>query len=288
MACAVGVVTDSTAYLPPELLGRHGIEVVPLDVVMAGAPHPEGDVSPADLAAALRRWTPVSTSRPAPAALLAAYDRLRARGATEVVSVHLSGELSGTCAAARLAARSSPVPVHVVDSRQLAMGLGYAVLAAVAAAEGGAGGQAAAAAARERAAATHGIFYVDTLEHLRRGGRIGSAQALIGSALAVKPLLHVVGGKIEPLERVRTSTRALARLLELAVTAVPGASTGDVGVEVTVHHLSSRRRAEELAVRIAERLGTAHPLVPRVIELGAVVGAHVGPGTVAVVVAPAA
>jgi len=287
---ACGVVTDSTAYLPRELALRHAIEVVPLEVVVGGVPSPEGDVSPEDLAGALRRWTPVSTSRPAPSALLAAYQRLQDAGAREIVSVHLSGEMSGTCSAARLAARSCPVPVHVVDSRQLGMGLGYAALAAAATLERGGTAEEATEAARRRAAATRGFFYVDTLEHLRRGGRIGSAQALIGTALAVKPLLHVVDGRVAPLERVRTSARALARLLELGVAAVPGAAAGAVPVEVTVHHLASGRRAEELAARLAERLHAAlRPpgLPPRVIELGAVVGAHVGPGTVAVVVAPA-
>ena len=290
MSTAVGVVTDSTCYLPAELVARSGVVVVPLDVVVGGVAHAEGDVAPADLAAALRRWTPVSTSRPAPAALLGAYEVLRDRGASEVVSVHLSGDISGTCAAARLAARSSPVPVHVVDSRQLGMGLGYAVLAAAAAAERGQDAPGVSRAASARAADTRVLFYVDTLEHLRRGGRIGSAQALIGSALAVKPLLHLLDGRVEPLERVRTSTRALARLLELASDAVarmPGTSRL---VEVTVHHLASLRRAEELAGRLAERLGgaLADGAAPRVIEVGAVVGAHVGPGMVAVVVSPAA
>jgi len=285
-------VTDSTAYLPEDLVERHAISVVPLEVVVDGTPHLEGELGSAGLVAALRRRKSVTTSRPAPATLLAAYEQAAAQGATEVVSVHLSGEVSGTCAAARLAARSFPLPVHVVDSRQLGMGVGYATVAAAAAADRGGSGAQAARAARARAEATHGFFYVDTLEHLRRGGRISPAQALIGSALSVKPLLHILDGRVEPLERVRTATRALVRLLELAVAAVPGAAAGDVPVEVTVHHLASAQRAEELAARLAERLRAALARsgggAPRVIELGAVVGAHVGPGTVAVVVATAA
>ncbi|WP_461024653.1 DegV family protein [Thalassiella azotivora] len=282
----VRVVTDSTAYLPDELVEAHRLTVVPLDVVVGGVPHQEGrDISSEDLAAALRKWTPVSTSRPAPARLLEAYEALAADGATEIVSVHLSAAMSGTHDAARLAARDAPVPVHVVDSRLLGMGLGHAVLAAVDAITAGQDGEHAAQAARERAARTRTFFYVDTLEHLRRGGRIGAAQALIGSALAVKPLLELVDGRIEPREKVRTSSRALARLEELAATAVPGAQDGSVAVDVTVHHLASQPRATQLCERLRGRLEGARTI--RTIEVGAVVGAHVGPGMIAVVVSPA-
>jgi DegV family protein with EDD domain len=282
----VRVLTDSTAYLPAELVAKHDVCVVPLQVVVGGQAYREGDdISSADLAAALRAWTPVSTSRPSPGRLLEAFEALAADGATEVVAVHLSADMSGTYEASRLAARDSPVPVHVVDSRLLGMGLGYAVLAATAAAAEGLDGEAVAAAARRRADSTRGFFYVDTLEHLRRGGRIGAAQALIGSALAVKPLLTLSDGRIEPLEKVRTSSRALARLEELAVSAVPGAADGSVPVDVTVHHLASAERAEQLANRLRQRLPGLVDV--HVVEFGAVVGAHVGPGTIAAVVSPA-
>ena len=282
----VRVLTDSTAYLDPDVAAENRIEVVPLEVTVGGVPHLEGrDISSADLSEALRRWTPVSTSRPSPARLLGAYEKLIADGATEIVSVHLSGDMSGTCDAARLAARDTPVPVHVVDSRLLGMGLGYAALSAAHAAANGADGAGAAAAASSRAEGTRAFFYVDTLEHLRRGGRIGAAQALIGSALAVKPLLGLQDGRIVPLEKVRTSARALARLEELAVQAVPGASGGDVMVDVTVHHLASPERAEQLCGRLKARLPAVGDL--RVSEIGAVVGAHVGPGMLGVVVSPA-
>ncbi len=285
----VGVLTDSTAYLPADLVEEFGIEVVPLEVVMGGMAHPESDVSSSDLAAALKRWVPVSTSRPSPAAVLDGVKRLQEQGADEVVVVHLSGEVSGTCSASRLAARSAEIPVHVVDSRSLAMGLGYAVLAAARAAREGADGEAVVRAAQETAAATHVWFCVDTLEHLRRGGRIGAAQALIGSALAVKPILHLVDGRVQPLEKVRTSTRAMARLVELAVEAAAGLADGDSSGDapvpnVTVHHLASATRAEHLAATLTQKL-PGEPTV-RVVEVGAVVGAHVGPGTVGVVLAP--
>lgn len=278
----VGVLTDSTAYLPADLVDELGIEVVPLEVVIGGVAHPEPQVSSADLAGALKRWVPVSTSRPSPAAVLEGVQRLQASGAEEVVVVHLSGEVSGTCAASRLAARSAEVPVHVVDSGSLAMGLGYAVLAAARAAADGSGGDAVVRAAEETAAATRVWFCVDTLEHLRRGGRIGAAQALIGSALAVKPILHIVDGRVEPLEKVRTSSRAMARLVELVLDAVE--TDGAESPQVTVHHLASPARAEQLAASLRQKLPSRPEVC--VVEVGAVVGAHVGPGTVGVVLAP--
>ncbi len=278
------IVTDSTAYLPAEVVAREGIRVVPLHVVIGGTEHDEGvAVTPAEVATALRSFTPVSTSRPSPQVFLEAYEAAADEGADSLVSVHISAAMSGTYEAAQLAARQSPVPVEVVDSRVLGMGLGYAVLSASHALAGGATAQEAAEVARRRAAAATTVFYVDTLEYLRRGGRIGAASALLGSALAIKPLLTLDDGHIEPLEKVRTASRALGRLEERAVTAATETG-GDAGVDVAVQHLDSQTRAEALADRLRERLPEAHEVV--LVELGAVVGAHVGPGTIGVVVSP--
>lgn len=276
----VAVVTDSTCYLPAQLVRECDIEVVPLQVVIGGTAYDEGgETSSATVAQALRSWTPVTTSRPGPAAFADAYERAAERGCDGVVSVHLSSKMSGTVESAELAAKESPVRVEVVDSRSLGMGLGFAVLAAARAAMDGGTVDDVAGVARTRAAATAAIFYVDTLEHLRRGGRIGPAAALLGSALAVKPLLHLVDGHIEPLEKVRTSSRAIARLEELAVE-----KAGSAAVDVAVHHLANPDRAESLAQRLLTRIRGLQDM--HVSEVGAVVGAHVGPGMLAVVVAP--
>ena len=281
---APAIVTDSTAYLPSAVVAREGIRVVPLHVVIGGAEHTEGlDVSPGEVAAALREFTPVSTSRPSPQVFLETYEEAAAAGADSLVSVHISSAVSGTYEAAQLAARQSPVPVEVVDSRVLGMGLGYAVLSAVQAVGAGASAREAAEVARRRAAAATTVFYVDTLEYLRRGGRIGAASALLGSALAIKPLLTLDDGHIEPLEKVRTTSRALGRMEERAVTAATETG-GDAGVDVAVQHLDSRVRAQALADRLRERLPEAHEVA--LVELGAVVGAHVGPGTIGIVVSP--
>ncbi|MFP5335660.1 MAG: DegV family protein [Actinomycetes bacterium] len=281
MSGDVRVLTDSTAYLPPELVGRHRIEVVPLTVVVDGRSFSEGEqLGPDDVAAALRRRAAVTTSRPSPAVMLEAYERLAAEGASEIVSVHLSAAMSGTYEAAQLAARDAPVPVHVVDSMSLGMGLGYLAVAAAEAAEAGVDGAGAADVARRAAEGVRAFFYVDTLEHLRRGGRIGAAQALIGSALAVKPLLTLREGRIVPLEKVRTAARALARLEEVVVEAA-----GVAPVRVAVHHLASPTRAAELAERLRTRLPGMRDL--QTSEVGPVVGAHVGPGMLAAVTVPA-
>ena len=278
------IVTDSTAMLPAELAADRGIVVVPLQVVIGATAYDEGaeGATPDRVAAALKEWKPVSTSRPTPAAMLEIYERLAREGATEVLSLHLSGEMSGTFESAQLAAQESPIRVLAVDSRQVGVSIGYAALAAADVLDAGGTADEAADAARARAAASSSLFYVDTLEYLRRGGRIGAAAALFGGALAVKPLLQIADGRIATLEKVRTATRALGRLEELAVQAA-----GERQVDVCVAHLASPDRAGQLTERLAGRL--ADNLDGREVwcgELGAVLGAHVGPGMLAVCVAP--
>ncbi len=279
MTRAAALVSDSTS-VGPELAAQLDVTVVPLQVVIGSTAYDEGGAAtPDDVAAALEAREPVSTSRPAPEAFLRVYERAAKNGAEAVVSIHLSGELSGTVESAELAARDASIRVHVVDSRHLGMGTGFAVAAAAAALDGGASAEQAAAAARDRARATTALFYVDTLEFLRRGGRVGAAAALVGSALAVKPLLEIKDGTIVPLEKVRTAARALARLEELAVVAA-----GDRDVDLAVSHLASRAKAGDLAERLRTRIPRVGELV--VNQVGAVIGAHVGPGMLAVVVAP--
>ena len=278
------IVTDSTACLPADVATAHGIEVVPLQVVMGAEVHDEGPdgATPELVAAALRDFVPVSTSRPNPAVLVEVYDRLASGGATDIVSVHLSGEMSGTFESAQLAASEASVPVLAVDTRQVGQATGLAAISAAETAAAGGTAEQAADAARARAAAATSLFYVDTLEYLRRGGRIGSAAALLGGALSVKPLLGIADGRVQNLEKVRTASRALARLADLAVEAA-----GERQVDVCVSHLASPDRAADLAERLGERL--ADNLSAREVwcsEVGAVLGAHVGPGMVAVCVAP--
>jgi DegV family protein with EDD domain len=289
----IAVVTDSTASLPSAVVAEHGIRVVPLQVVIGAQVFDEvlsdgatdgssRGATPAMVAEALREFRPVSTSRPTPAALLEMYEQAAAVGATEIVSVHLSSEMSGTFESAQLAARDASVPVHPVDSRQVGVGTGYAALTAAEVVAAGGSALEAVEAAHARAAAATSLFYVDTLEYLRRGGRIGAAAALFGGALSVKPLLKIEDGRVANLEKVRTAGKALNRLEALVLEAA-----GDAPVDVCVAHLASHDRAEQLAERLGEEL--ADNLGGREVwctEVGAVLGAHVGPGMVAVCVAP--
>ncbi|RBY95339.1 fatty acid-binding protein DegV [Blastococcus sp. TF02-8] len=277
----VAVLTDSAAYLPRDLVEAYGIHVVPLYVLLAGRSGREGeDITSDDVARALAtRGQRVSTSRPTPGDFVAAYRAALDAGADRLVSIHLSSELSGTWDAARVAA--SQVGEHivsVVDSRSTAMATGFAVLEAARAAADGADRDTVDRIARETVEATRTFFVVDTLEHLRRGGRIGSAAAILGSALAVKPVLHVVDGRVVPLEKVRTSARALGRLVQHVAD-----YAGDRDVSLAVHHLAAPERAERLVSELRGRVPAVREL--HVSELGAAIGAHVGPGAVGVVVA---
>jgi DegV family protein with EDD domain len=278
------VVTDSTASLPPEVSQARGIVVVPLQVVIGATVYDEGPdgATPEMVAEALKAFRPVSTSRPAPAHLAEVYAEAASEGATEILSVHLSAEMSGTYESALLAARESPVPVTVVDSRQVGVATGYAALSARDVLDAGGSVAEAAESARHRAEAATSLFYVDTLEYLRRGGRIGAAAAILGGALSVKPLLRIDEGRVVNLDRVRTSARALSRMEDLVVEAA-----GELPVDVCVSHLANPDRAADLAGRLAERL--AANLDGRDVwcgELGAVLGAHVGPGMVAACISP--
>ncbi|MBM9460327.1 DegV family protein [Nocardioides sp. zg-536] len=287
---SVALVTDSTALLEPEAAAASGITVVPLQVVIDDVSYDEGtpEATPEEVATALRDKRAVSTSRPAPAVFAALYERLAAEGVEAILSVHLSAEVSGTFESALVASRNAPVPVTCVDTRQVGMATGYAVESAarVLAADGSL--EAAAEAARSRAGAATSLFYVDTLEYLRRGGRVGRAGAVLGGALAVKPLLGIEDGVIVPRAKVRTSAKAIARLEALAVEAA-----GEGRVELSVAHLAAHDRAAALAERLSEQLGDQVAAVPggehvRCVEVGGVLGAHVGPGMLAVCVAPLA
>ncbi|MEU1803276.1 DegV family protein [Streptomyces sp. NPDC019937] len=280
MSRHVAIVTDSTAYLPQEAMERHRITAVPLTVVLGDRALEEGtEISALSLAEALQKRKPVTTSRPSPETFADAYRAAAAEGATGIVSLHLSAEISGTYDAAVLAAQDAPVPVRVVDSGMVAMALGFCALAAAETAEGGGTLDEAVAAAQKRADGTSAYFYVDTLDYLRRGGRIGAAQALLGSALAVKPLLQLDEGRIELREKVRTASKAIARLEEIVVE-----RAGRSPVDIAVQHLAAGERATALAERLRERVpGLAELYVS---EVGAVIGAHTGPGLLGAVVSP--
>ena len=274
----VAVVTDSTADLPPELASQGPVTTVPLTVIVDGQSYLDGvEITPDAFYARLaNEGATASTSQPAPGRFAETYTRLLADH-EEVVSLHISSKMSGTYAAAVVGAELvGGDRVRVVDSGLVSMPLGLLVLAASAMAAEGDSAERIVQRLAPLQEAIRVYFMVATLEHLRRGGRIGRASALVGSVLQVKPVLTIADGQVAPLERVRTHERALTRVIELA-NELPGQLCAFVG----------HAAAEEAAIRIGEALEPrAETLI--VWPLGPVVGAHAGPGTVGVGCYPAA
>ncbi|MET0819803.1 MAG: DegV family protein [Aeromicrobium sp.] len=277
----IGIVTDSTSSLDPGDALREHIEVVPLQVIIGAETYTEGDDVTADMIAeALAAFVPVSTSRPTPDDFLAVYERLASDGAEAIVSVHLSARMSGTLESAQLASKQASVPVACIDSAQVGLATGFAAGRAAQARDAGEDASGVADAARRAGESSSVLIYVDTLEYLRRGGRVGAAAALIGSALAVKPILTIEEGLVVPLERVRTKAKALARLEALAI---EKAQACDDGFDIGVQHLASLDTATAVAERLATALGRESVSVD---EVGAAIGAHVGPGMISVTITP--
>jgi len=272
-ATPVAVVTDSTHYLPRELVRSRGINVVSLYVNQGGVTTKESDMP--DFEAfydGLRTSADLpTTSQPSIGDFMEVYEPLVAAG-HDIVSVHISGGLSGTVESARQAAAELGAQrrIEVVDSLSTCGGLGVVVLAAQAAADGGAGVEQVAQRARNAIEGAEVWFSLDTLEFVQRGGRIGRAQAWIGSALSIKPILSFADGTLQPVERVRTRRRALERMLEYL-----RARNDDGATAWFVQHAQAPDVAEKIVEGGREIFGN-EPLF--VTELGPVLGTYAGPG----------
>jgi len=274
------VVTDSTSYLPDELIAAHGIHRVSLYIAIDGVQQAELEISAAgydDFYERLRRSSEgATTSQPSVGDFLAVYEPLLAEG-RDIISIHLSAGISGTCESARQAADrlaeegKGGERILVWDSRSACGGQGIMVLAAARAAAAGADG-AETLAAVERARGTLKMWFaIDTLEYLRKGGRIGAAQAWLGSALQIKPIL-TLEEEITPVERVRTRRRAFQRLVEFAHERKDAGADGWV-----VQHIHDPDTARGLVDECRQVFGSEPVFVS---EIGPVIGAHVGPGLV--------
>jgi DegV family protein with EDD domain len=279
------VVTDSAAALPAEWVkdfaadGR--LTVVPMPVMVGAEIYGEGEDDITDtIAVALATGMPVKTSRPSPGQFEQAYLAALRHGFEAVVSVHISGALSGTADSARLAATRVGIPVEVIDSKTVGMALGMGVQSAVVAAADGRPAAEVRTFAEERLARTRVYFYVPSLEQLRRGGRIGAAASLWGTMFSIKPILAVDDGKIVPLEKVRSAARAIARLEEIVVADAAARPSGRA--RLAVHHFGNPGEAGELADRLAASLPEVPPA--QISSLPAVLAAHAGLGVLAVIV----
>ena len=274
----VAVVVDSTAYIPPALVAQYNIHVIPQILNWEGSSlRDDVDIKPdafyARLATAREMPT---TSQPSAGEFHEFFSKV-AETAESIVAILISQALSGTQASAQAAAgMMEEYPIEIVDSQSSAMGLGYMVLAAARAIENGADHKAAAEAARALVDGMRVRFVVDTLEFLHRGGRIGSANRLIGSMLSIKPVLGLVEGKIEPLAKVRTKKKAVASMVQAAVDEMAGKQN----VKAAVIHAAAAEEGQAIYQQVKQQL---NPVELYLVELSPVIGAHVGPGAVGLV-----
>lgn len=261
----MAVISDSAADLPADVAARTGIVVVPLTVVFGSEAFLDGVTLSAEAFWDRTARDPEfpTTASPSPAEFAEAYRGAAARGARGVVSVHVSGALSRTVETARLAAAESPVPVEVVDSRSVSLGIGLVALAAARAAAAGDGLDGVAGVARAAARRTAVFALLDTVEFLRRGGRLGRAKAAVTDLLRIRPVLTLEDG--EPVLAARARTRAKAVAEILARVDGPAEAAG------VIH--AGAPEAAEVARSVAKACG-AEPIVSLV---GAVTGTHLGP-----------
>ena len=278
----VAVVTDSTHYMPREIAERHELHTVSLYVRWGEPPKDDREADLPDFDdfyAHLRsaRELP-TTSQPSVGDFLSVYEPLVEQG-SDIVSIHISGGISGTVRSAEQARDqliergTEPERIVIVDSASVCAGLGLLAVAAANAVKGGASAAGAAARARELRAELKILFAVDTLEFLRRGGRIGGAQAWIGSTLRIKPIL-AIESEIVPVERVRTWGRAFERMVDHL-----SALREDGNDRFFIQHIQAADQAEKLALRGEAIYGRPPEFVS---EMGPVIGAHAGPGLIGV------
>jgi DegV family protein with EDD domain len=270
----LAIITDSTAYIPPDLISKYRLQVAPQVVIWDGQEMRDGiDIQPAEFYARLTNSkTMPTTSQATVASFMTLFEPLVARG-VPILSILLSPHLSGTIASAEQAKKEFPgARIEIVNSEAVSMALGYQVLAAARAAEAGASFDEVLAIARRAKGQTGVVFLVDTLEFLHRGGRIGGAARFMGSALNLKPLLELRKGRVEALEKVRTRAKARERLLEVVVERVKGKKN----LRLATLHASAEEDARTLLAEAAERM---QPIEQHLTAVSPAVGTHTGPGT---------
>jgi len=275
----VVVVTDSTAYIPEEALGDLNIPVIPLWLIWGDERFRDGvDIDPSTFYNRLQNDpTFPTTSQPSPGEFVDFFRRVAAENNSDaIVAVYLSSKISGTVPNAQVAQKQLPeLNIRIVDSLSTSMGLGFCVLAAARAAAAGKSLDEVVAAAEEVRDQGYIFFTVDTLEYLHRGGRIGGARRMLGTALNIKPLLHLDDGVVEPLAQVRTKRKAVARMLEIAQEKLGERNM----IEVSVLDVNAPQEGDVLAQQVQEQFGIS-PVYRTAVS--PVIGTHVGPGTVGI------
>jgi DegV family protein with EDD domain len=274
----IAIVTDSTCDLPPHLLAAHNIYVIPQKIVWNGVIYQDGvELTSNDFYQFLSSSRDLpDTMPPSPAEFVRHFEEARA-GADAVIALLLSSKLSQSFIHAQQAARELDFPVFVLDTQTISLALGFAVLAAADARSQGSAVEQILDVARQSRRQSSVYFTVDTLDFLYRGGRIGGARHLIGTALSIKPILTVSGGQVEAVENVRTRQRAIQRMVELAANGTHGA------VRVGVTHGNAAEEAHTLLDYIAH---TWQPQQLVASNTCPAIGAHTGPGVLSITVSP--
>jgi DegV family protein with EDD domain len=273
----IAVVMDSSAYIPEEALGDLSIPVIPLWLMWGEERFRDGvDIDPQTFYQRLRTDEVCpTTSQPSAGEFLDFFRQVGA-GADAIIGIFVTSKLSGTVANAQAAqAELSDLTIRVVDSLSTSMGMGFMVLAAARAAAAGKPLEEVVAAAEEMRDRTHFLFAVDTLEYLHRGGRIGGAKWLLGTALSIKPLLHFEDGTIEPLAQVRTKRKVIARMLEVAEERLGGRRMA----EAAVIDADAPEEGDTVAEQVKERFGVS-PVYRTAVSPA--IGTHAGPGTIGI------
>ncbi len=281
---SVVIVTDSTAYIPAELIQPLPVEVVPLQVIWGNETFRDGvDLQPDEFYTRLQSAAVMpTTSQPSPAAFYEVYRNLLEQG-HEILSVHISAYLSGTFDSATQARQRFPGQrIELVDTNTTSMAMGFQVLAAARAAKQGATLTECKAIVEAGQGHTGVLFAVNTLEFLKRGGRIGGAAAFLGTVLNLKPLLELRDGRIEAVERVRTMSKAMDRLLDLfeAQVLAQHNTPNSASLRIAAVHASAPEEAAQLLERAHKRLGLHEGADMIVAPVSPVIGTHVGPGCI--------
>lgn len=273
----VMVVTDSTSNLTPALLDGNPIRVLPLQLIWGHRIFRDGiDISPKDFYIDLEKATVMpTTSQTTPEEFKRVYAELIERG-YDILSIHISSKLSGTLDSATQAKRAFPgARIELVDSLSTSMAMGFQVMAAARLAANGGSLQECMAVAEKAKGQTGVYFAVNTLEYLKRGGRIGGAAAFLGTALKLKPLLELRDGQIEAVERVRTLSKTLDRLLDLVEIKLNQAESP---VRLCAIHGNSLPEAEQLLEKAVTRFSSSMVAESLIADISPVIGTHAGPG----------
>lgn len=276
----IAVVTDSTAYIPAELSDGYEIHTIPLQVLWGEESYRDGiDIAPLEFYTRLQTAKVMpTTSQPSPAAFKQVYETLLGQG-YHIISIHISEKLSGTLDSARQAKDMiGSDQIDIIDSQATSMALGFPVLEVARAAKRGASLAELKALTNKAVVSTGVLFVVSTLEFLHRGGRIGGAQAFLGTAFKLKPILELCDGRIEPIEKIRTMNKATDRMLEIMVDRV-----GDRRpIRLATLHANAPEEAQQLLEKACQRFNPGDIKEAFTTEVSPVVGTHSGPGTVGI------